>query len=221
MIHDRLVTPEILELARREALILDVGKEGFGPSTDQAEINAALVEHARKGAHVVRLKSGDPTIFGRLDEEIDAVVASGIDYGVVPGITAASASVATIGKSLTKRGRNASARLLTGHDMKGFAEHDWAGLAREGQVAAIYMGKRSARFVQGRLMMHGADPATPITVIENASRPDQRILATTLSRLEPDLTEAALGGPALMLFGLAPRDARAALATMPRKEAVQ
>ena len=206
VIHDRLVTPEILELARREALIVDVGKEAFGPSTAQSEINAALVEHAAGGAHVVRLKSGDPTIFGRLDEEIEAVTSAGIDYAIVPGITAASASVAAIGQSLTKRGRNASARILTGHDMRGFAEHDWAGLAREGQVAAIYMGKRSARFVQGRLMMHGADPATPITIIENASRPDQRILDTTLSRLEPDLTEAALGGPCP--HALRPRPAR-------------
>ncbi|HCT32995.1 MAG TPA: uroporphyrinogen-III C-methyltransferase, partial [Sulfitobacter sp.] len=146
VIYDRLISPEILELARREALMIDVGKEGFGPSTAQETINDLLVEHAQAGAQVVRLKSGDATIFGRLDEEIDAVDAHGIGWHIVPGITSASAAVATIGQSLTKRGRNASVRFLTGHDMKGFADHDWAALARPGEVAAIYMGKKSARF---------------------------------------------------------------------------
>ena len=221
VIHDRLVTPEILELARREALIIDVGKEGFGPSAKQSDINALLVEHGGQGAHVVRLKSGDATVFGRLDEEIDAVTDAGIDYTIVPGITSASAAVAAIGQSLTKRGRNASVRFLTGHDVKGFAEHDWQGLVRPGAVAAIYMGKRSARFIQGRLLMHGADPATPVTVIENASRPDQRVLATTLSQLEPDLTRAGLSGPALTFLGLAPRAALAELNDIPAMEAAQ
>ncbi|MEM9476268.1 MAG: siroheme synthase CysG [Pseudomonadota bacterium] len=221
VIHDRLVTPEILELARREALIIDAGKEGFGPSTPQDHINALLVEHGLQGAHVVRLKSGDATIFGRLDEEIEAVAAAGVAYTIVPGITSASAAVATIGQSLTRRGRNASVRFLTGHDMKGFADHDWSALARPGEVAAIYMGKRAARYVQGRLMMHGADPATPITVIENASRPDQRVLETRLSRLEPDLGDAGLSGPALMLYGLAPRAAVAAAHDLPLEEIAQ
>ena len=218
VIHDRLISPEILELARREALILDAGKEGFGPSMTQSDINALIVEHASAGAHVVRLKSGDATVFGRLDEELDAVIGAGLAYAIVPGITAASAAVATIGQSLTKRHRNASVRFLTGHDMKGFAEHDWAALARPGEVAAIYMGKKSARFIQGRLMMHGADPATPVTVIENASRPDQRVLETTLARLEPDLGAACMTGPALTLYGLAPRAAQAALQTIPQQE---
>ncbi len=218
VIHDRLVAPEILELARREATLLDVGKEGFGRHTDQGDINELIVAHVRGGAHVVRLKSGDPTIFGRLDEEIEAAEAAGIDWSIVPGITAASAAVAGIGQSLTRRGRNASVRFLTGHDMKGFADHDWAQLARPGEVAAIYMGKRAARFVQGRLLMHGADPATPVTVVENASRGDERRIATTLGRLEPVLTGADLTGPALLLYGLAPR--RAAELSLPLQEAL-
>lgn len=221
VIHDRLITPEILELARREAQIIDVGKEGFGPSTPQDRINALLVEHGAKGAHVVRLKSGDATIFGRLDEEIEAVAAADLAYTIIPGITSASAAVATIGQSLTRRGRNASVRFLTGHDMKGFADHDWSALARPGEVAAIYMGKRAARYVQGRLLMHGADPVTPVTVIENASRPDQRILETHLSRLEPDLGDAGLSGPALMLYGLAPRAAQSAAQAIPLEEIAQ
>ena len=210
VIYDRLVSGEILELARREAVMIDAGKEGFGAAMAQEDIDALIVQHALNGAHVVRLKSGDPTVFGRLDEEIDALDAAGISWRIVPGITAASAAVAGIGQSLTKRGRNGSVRFLTGHDTKGFADHDWKALARPGEVAAIYMGKRAARFIQGRLLMHGANPMTPVTVIDNASRPDARVLATTLAQLEPTLTKAGLNGPALTFLGLAPRDAVAA-----------
>jgi uroporphyrin-III C-methyltransferase / precorrin-2 dehydrogenase / sirohydrochlorin ferrochelatase len=218
VIYDRLISPEILELARREALMIDVGKEGFGPSTSQDTINDLLVEHGLAGAQVVRLKSGDSTIFGRLDEEIDALDAHNIGWHIVPGITSASAAVAAIGQSLTRRGRNASVRFLTGHDMKGFADHDWAALARPNEVAAIYMGKKSARYVQGRLIMHGADRATPVCVIENASRANQRILETTLNTLADDLAQADMTGPALTFYGLAPRAAANALAEIPLEE---
>ncbi len=218
VIYDRLITPEILELARREALMIDVGKEGFGPATSQDHINALLVEHAQTGAQVVRLKSGDATVFGRLDEEIDAVEAHAIGWHIVPGITSASAAVAAIGQSMTKRGRNTSVRFLTGHDTRGFADHDWKTLARAGEVAAIYMGKRSARFIQGRLLMHGANRHTPITLIENASRPDQRVIETTLSALPSALEAAELSGPALTFLGLAPRAALAAVLALPHEE---
>ena len=218
VIYDRLITPEILELARREAVMIDVGKEGFGPSTSQDHINALLVEHAQTGAQVVRLKSGDATVFGRLDEEIDAVDAHGIGWHIVPGITSASAAVATIGQSMTKRGRNASVRFLTGHDTKGFADHDWRTLAREGEVAAIYMGKKSARFIQGRLLMHGAERNTPVTLIENASRPEQRVIETTLAALPATLEAGQLSGPALTFLGLAPRAAKAVAPTLKIEE---
>ncbi|WP_299145160.1 siroheme synthase CysG [uncultured Tateyamaria sp.] len=215
VIYDRLISKEILELARREATMLDVGKEAFGPSTPQEVINDLIVEHGLKGAQVVRLKSGDATVFGRLDEEIEAVTEAGVDYHIVPGITAASAAVASIGQSLTRRGRNSSVRFLTGHDTRGFADHDWRALAQTGEVAAIYMGKKSARFIQGRLLMHGIDPATPVTFVENASRTDQQVLSTTVAEMEPTLTEAGLGGPALTFIGLAPRAALAAIPEIP------
>ncbi|MFC3615883.1 uroporphyrinogen-III C-methyltransferase [Lutimaribacter marinistellae] len=211
ILHDRLIGPDILALAARSSTLIDVGKAGFGPSWKQSDIDALIVAQARTGARVVRLKSGDPTVFGRLDEEIEACDAAHIPWRIVPGITAASAAVAAIGQSLTRRGRNASVRFLTGHDMKGFADHDWTALARPGEVAAIYMGKKSARFVQGRLLMHGAARSTPVTLVENASRPDQRILATTLDRLSADLAAARLDGPALTFLGLAPRAAVLAL----------
>ena len=216
VIHDRLVTPEILELARREAVLLDVGKEGFGPSTSQDAINALIVEHAAAGAHVVRLKSGDPTVFGRLDEEIESVAAAGIEWRIVPGITAASAAVAAIGQSMTRRGRNGSMRILTGHDMHGFAQHDWRALARPGEVAAIYMGKKSARFIQGRLMMHGAPAETPVTAVENASQAGQRIHASTLGNMARTMAEVT--GPALTFIGLSPRDAMLAAESFNSKE---
>ena len=218
VIHDRLVTPQILELARREATIIDAGKEGFGKSTPQADIDALIVEHARNGAQVVRLKAGDPTVFGRLDEEVDALTAANIPYTIVPGITAASAAVANIGQSLTKRGRNSAVRFITGHDTRGYTDHDWRTLAEPGQVAAIYMGKRAARFIQGRLLMHGANPATPVTFIENVSRTNQRIIATTLGELEPTMSNAGLIGPAITFLGLAPRDALSV--QIPKQEAI-
>ncbi|WP_413720940.1 siroheme synthase CysG [Silicimonas sp. MF1-12-2] len=205
VIYDRLVTQEVLELARREALMIDAGKEGFGPSVAQSDIDALIVLHARAGAHIVRLKSGDPTVFGRLDEEMDACASADVPFSIIPGITSASAAVASIGQSLTKRDRNSSVRFVTGHDMKGYAEQDWRALAQPGQVAAIYMGKKSSRFVQGRLMMHGADASTPVTIVENASRRDQRAIGTTLATLPDAVT--GLTGPALILLGLAPRAA--------------
>ncbi|MCD9146503.1 uroporphyrinogen-III C-methyltransferase [Pseudophaeobacter flagellatus] len=214
VLYDRLVSAEILALAGAQAQLEDVGKEGFGPSMSQQEICARMVAHAQAGKKVLRLKSGDPTVFGRLDEELTACEEAGIAYQIMPGITAASAAVAGIGQSLTQRGRNSSVRFLTGHDMRGFADQDWAALARPGEVAAIYMGKKSARFVQGRLIMHGASRATPVTLVENASRRNQRVLETTLDRLPTDLATAGFDGPALTFLGLAPRHSAAALTAL-------
>lgn len=217
VIHDRLIGPEILALIPAGTSRIDAGKEGFGPSTPQSAINALIVGHAGTKARVVRLKSGDSGIFGRLDEEIEALEAAGIGWRILPGLTSAAAAAASIGQSLTKRGRNASLRILTGHDMAGFAEQDWRGLARPGEVAAIYMGKKSSRFIQGRLMMHGAAPDTPVTLVENASRTDEHVVAATLATL-PDAV-ASLDGPAILLYGLAPRAAALALPALKEAQA--
>ena len=209
VIHDRLVSAEILGVVGPQTRLRNAGKEGFGPSLSQDAINQMIVDEALTGARVVRLKSGDPTVFGRLDEELDAMSEAGLDFTIVPGLTSASAAVAALGQSLTKRGRNTAVRLITGHDMQGYADHDWRALAREGEVAAIYMAKKAARFIQGRLLMYGATPSTPVTIVENASRPEQRIVAATLATLPAVLTEADITGPALLMYGLAPRDAAA------------
>lgn len=212
VIHDRLVGGEILDLIPPQARRIDVGKQGFGPSTPQDRINDLLVAEAMTGARVIRLKGGDCGIFGRLDEEIAALEAAGLGFSIVPGLTSATVAAARIGQSLTQRGRNASLRIITGHDMAGFAEQDWRGLARSGEVAAIYMGKKSARFIQGRLMMHGALPETAVTVIENVSRADERVQAATLATLPEAVAQTH--GPAVILFGLSPRRAASTLASL-------
>jgi uroporphyrin-III C-methyltransferase len=209
VVHDRLISPEILALIPATTTRIDAGKEGFGPSTPQSAIHAAMIDAARAGHRVLRLKAGDPAIFARLDEELDALDAAGIPWTILPGLTAASAAAAALGQSLTARGRNGALTILTGHDMAGFAEQDWRALARPGAVAAIYMGKAAARFLQGRLMMHGATPDTPVTLVENASRACQRLHAATLATLPA--TAAACQGPAVILWGLAPRAAAARL----------
>ncbi|QUS37098.1 uroporphyrinogen-III C-methyltransferase [Falsirhodobacter algicola] len=212
VIHDRLVGEEVLALIPAHVTRVDAGKEGFGPSTPQSAINALIVGHAGTGARVVRLKGGDTGIFGRLDEEMDALEAAGIAFTILPGLTSASAAAAAIGQSLTRRGRNRGLRIVTGHDMDGFADQDWKGLARSGEVAAIYMGKKASRFIQGRLMMHGAAAETPVTLVENASRANQRVIAATLSTLAD--RAADLAGPAILLYGLAPRAAVHALSAL-------
>ncbi len=207
IVHDRLVAPEILELARREATFIEVGKVPGGPSWSQDDINAVLTEHASNGAHVVRIKSGDPTVYGRLDEEMDALDATGIPFEIIPGITSASAGAAAIKASMTMRRRNSSIRFITGQDVDGFAEHDWKGLAEPGATAAIYMGVRAARFIQGRLMIHGASPDTSITAIENISRTDQKVVSATIATMSNAFEGAGLKGPAILFLGLAPREA--------------
>ncbi|MGI9417332.1 MAG: siroheme synthase CysG, partial [Geminicoccaceae bacterium] len=207
VIHDRLVALEVLELARREALLIDVGKMPGGPSWRQDDINALMVEHAAGGAHVARLKSGDPAIYGRLDEEMDALDAAGIAFEIIPGITSAAAAAASIKTSLTRRRRNSSLRILTGQDIDGFAEQDWRALAEPGATASIYMGIRAARFLQGRLMIHGAHPETPMTVVENASRVNETIVATMLASLPDAIKKAGIRGPAMIFLGLSPRTA--------------
>lgn len=209
VLHDRLVPGPIIDLVRRDAIVIETGKAGFGQAWRQDDINALMIAHVHAGRRVVRLKSGDPGIFGRLDEELDALEAAGITYDVVPGVTSACAAAATLGRSLTRRGRNSSFRMLTGHDVDGFAEQDWRALAKPGATAAVYMGVRAAKFLRGRLLMHGAYADTPVTVIENASRPEQTILASTLADMPEALAMSGITGPAMLLLGIAPRDAEA------------
>ena len=205
VIHDRLVSNEVLELARREATFIEVGKTPGGKSWRQDDINQLMVDQAGAGLRVARLKSGDPTIYGRLDEEMDALDAADVSFEIVSGVTSVIAAAANLKVSLTQRKRNSEFRFLTGQDINGFADQDWKALSRPGAVAAIYMGVRAARFLQGRLMMHGADPATPISVIENISRNNERVVETSLAALDADIRANELTGPAVIMFGISPR----------------
>ena len=205
IVYDRLVSAEILDLARKEAKYIAVGKKGFGAAVSQSDINTHLVTEASRGLHVVRLKGGDPGVFGRLDEELTAVHEAAIATSVVPGITAAAAAAATLEVSLTRRARNSSVTFLTAHDAEGFAEHHWQQLARPGQSLAVYMGRRTAPFIQGRLLMHGADAALPVTCIENVSRPEQRSFGSDLSSFARDLEAHGFDGPLMILVGIAAR----------------
>lgn len=220
VLFDRLVSQDILELARREAILVETGKTGFGKGMSQEEINDLIIEHAAKGHHVVRLKSGDPSVFGRLDEETEALDTYGISWNIVPGITSASAAAANMGVSLTRRGRNSELRIVTGHDVEGFAEQDWQSLAKPGATAAFYMAKRAARFITGRLMMHGADANTPVTIAFNVSRSNETYLPTTLKNLPQTLGKDGLPGPAVVMLGLAPKSARQALVSQEQKSKI-
>lgn len=219
VVYDRLVAPEILELARREATFVEVGKTPYGPSWAQEDINALLVKHALQGVHVARVKSGDSTVYGRLDEEMDALDAADIPFNIVPGITSASAGAAAIKASITKRGRNSSFRFVTGQDVDGLAEQDWKGLAQPDAACAIYMGVRASAFVQGRLMMHGASSETPVTAIENISRREQKVVSATVGTMSRAFQEADLKGPAILFLGLRKRDALMHIDDVPTPEA--
>ncbi|RKQ71393.1 uroporphyrinogen-III C-methyltransferase [Litorimonas taeanensis] len=214
VIYDRLVSEAVLELGRREAEYIYVGKTPHGPSVSQEAINDLIVHHAKQGKHVVRLKSGDPLIFGRADEEIQALRASDIPFKIVPGITAAAGAAAEITASLTSRGKNSAITFLTGHDMKGFAEQDWRALSQKGARAVVYMGVGASRFIQGRLHLHGAAADMPVTVVENATRSNQVIISSSLSQFVDDMASASINGPAVLMIGYEAHDALATPATL-------
>jgi len=148
------------------------------------------------------LKGGDPSVFGRLDEELEALSEYGIESSVVPGITSASAGAASLKQSLTRRDRNSSITFMTAHDPKGYAEHDWRQLVRSGQALAIYMGRKSASFLQGRLLMAGADKDLVVTCVENISRPEERRFTSNLSRFAQRLEDEKWKGPLIIFVGI-------------------
>ena len=212
ILHDRLVPKDILELCRREGEIIEVGKTGFGPSWQQQDIHELMIAKARKGRRVVRLKSGDATIFSRLDEELAALHEAGLAFEIAPGITSAAAGAAAMGAAVTKRGRNKAYQIITGHDVSGYAEYEWREMATafaEGALtAAAYMSVRAAPYMAGRLLMHGAPPHLQVTIAENISQAHEKWLVTTLGSLPKAMEEAAITGPAILYLGLAPHEAR-------------
>jgi uroporphyrin-III C-methyltransferase len=214
--HDALVGPDILALAPRESRLVSVGKRSGRHSKDQKTIDTLIVEAALAGERVVRLKGGDPSIFGRAAEELDACRAAGVPVHVCPGLTAASAAAASLGRSLTLRGHARRLTFVTAHTLAGAAlDLDWKALADPGATLAVYMGKAAAREVSSGLIAAGMPPETPVAVVENASLPEERQVVTRLDLL-PIAARALGDGPAVILIGQAVsppgRPDRAALA---------
>jgi uroporphyrin-III C-methyltransferase len=201
IVHDRLVSSDILDLVPAAARRIDVGKQPNHHRYKQGEINALLVDFARSGARIVRLKGGDPFIFGRGGEELDYLRRHGVAAEVVPGITAATAAAASIGIPLTHRGTATAVTLVTGHGADGLPDLDFAALASGGQTLAIYMGVRNAGAIAAGLIDGGLDAATPVAVIENATTPQQRQVTGHLAGLEHLLREHRITAPSLLIVG--------------------
>ena len=202
VLHDRLVSEEVLALARPGAELVEVGKHvGGDHHATQARIHDLLLAHARAGKRVVRLKGGDPFVFGRGGEELEVLRAHGIPFEVVPGITAAVACAAYAGIPLTHREHAQSLRLLTAHAQDGDADHDWAALAQPQQTLAFYMGVSGLARLRDKLVSHGRAASTPFALVENGSRLEQRVIAGTLAEL-PELAQRhAVRAPALLVVG--------------------
>lgn len=201
ILHDQLVSPAVLDLARRDAERVSVGKQAGGHAVSQDRTNALMVEHARAGRRVVRLKGGDPFVFGRGGEELEHLRAHGVRYEVVPGITAATACAAYSGIPLTHRDHAHSVRLVTAHCGESVDKLDWRALAEEGQTLAVYMGVAQAAFLTERLVAHGRADDTPVAIIENGSRPDQRVVTGQLAGLAALIREHRVQSPALVIIG--------------------
>lgn len=202
IVVDGLVPQAVLEHARRDAHVVCAGKEGYGIATDQNEINRILVREAAKGQRVVRLKGGDPLVFGRAAEEMAAVRAAGLPVDIVPGITAAHACAASIGLPLTLRQKVRQFSVVTGATGSGLPDLDWKSLARPGHAFAIYMGLRTAPAITARLLAEGASPTLPAIVVENGTRPEERVLQTKLGSLPEVLATHHIEGPAVIFVGL-------------------
>lgn len=212
ILFDDLVSDEVLELARREARRILVGKRGGRESCRQEEINALMVKLARAGKRVVRLKSGDPAIFGRAGEEIERLEAEGVPVDIVPGVTAATAMAAALGVSLTHRDHARSVRFVTAHSKKGGLpeEVDWRAIADPSATTVFYMGGRMAATLAGRLIDRGLPGGTAAAVGAGVSRPGERLRHCTLETLAATVAELGLDEPVIIGVGavFAPRQAR-------------
>ena len=213
IVHDGLVNASILSLARSDARLVSVAKRRAHHTLPQDDINALLVREARAGRDVVRLKGGDPFVFGRGGEEAEAARAAGLSVEIVPGISAANGAAAAAQIALTHRDASSIVSFVAGQ-CKGLADQDWAGLAGKGRTLVIYMGVKTAPLIAEKLMADGLSPEMPVAAIENGARPSMRVLRASLAGL-PDLVEREkVISPSLIVIGevTARDDALAALA---------
>ncbi|HHQ4556569.1 siroheme synthase CysG [Aeromonas hydrophila] len=199
VVYDRLVSDEVMALVRRDAKRIFVGKQAGNHCVPQEGINQLLLEEAKKGQRVVRLKGGDPFIFGRGGEELETLVGSGIGFQVVPGITAASGCAAYAGIPLTHRDHAQSVRFVTAHGKGGAQDLDWPLLAKDKQTLVFYMGLSSCTTIREQLLTHGKAGDTPVALIERGTQPSQRVIRGTLAQL-PELA-VGVESPALIMVG--------------------
>lgn len=200
IVHDGLVEPTILAMARADARMIDVAKRRSQHTLPQEEINALLVREALAGNDVVRLKGGDPFIFGRGGEEAEACRAAGVPVEVVPGVSAALGAAAAAQIPLTHRDSASIVSFVAGQ-CKGLKDQDWAGLAGKGRTLVIYMGVKTAPQIAEKLMEDGLAPDTPVAVVENAARPEMRVLRSALAGLPDLVTGKRVRSPALIIIG--------------------
>ncbi|MGV7212338.1 uroporphyrinogen-III C-methyltransferase [Bradyrhizobium sp. UFLA05-112] len=204
VLYDDLASGTILELARPGANLVAVGKRAGRPSTKQQHVNRLLVDYAATGARVVRLKSGDAGIFGRLEEEIETLRASGIGYEIVPGVTSACVAAAQAGIPLTRRNTARRVQFVTGADVTGQLPQNlnWAALADPDATTVIYMGRRTFPELATKLIAQGLSPETPALFAESLGRADERLVRTTIAKLAEELAQAVPATTAaVILFG--------------------
>ncbi|WP_375289680.1 siroheme synthase CysG [Qipengyuania sp.] len=203
ILYDDLVSAEVLELARREAHRISVGKRGRGPSVSQENIDAELVRHARSGERVVRLKGGDPLIFGRATEELEACRVAGVPVSIVPGITAAQGAAATLGFSLTERKHARRVQFVTGHSMAGVLPEDldWQSIADPHVTTAVYMPRATLADFASRAISAGLDPLTPALAIASATLPHQAEVRSSLAALPQRTATLPEGAPVIVIIG--------------------
>ena len=201
ILYDALVPETLVDMGRRDADRISVGKRKGCHSKSQNEINALMVELAHKGKRIVRLKSGDPLVYGRAAEEMAALRDAGIGYEIVPGITSAFAAAADFELPLTLRGVASSLVFTTGHDLTGSVLPDWARLAVSGATIAVYMGRTVAASVAARLIEAGLASDTAVAIVENASQPERRLMHCTLKDLPAIADHAELTGPVMVIIG--------------------
>lgn len=202
VVYDRLVDASVLEVARRDARMVYVGKTPGGPCVPQEEINRILVREALDGQVVVRLKCGDPLIFGRAGEEMAALEAHDIPFELVPGVTAATACAAAAKLPLTEREGVRALVYLTGHSTEGLTPYDWSAFARNGTMLVLYMGVKMAARIEANLMVVGAGNNSRITIVENGGREDGRVLETRLGRLAQIMDREKVQHPAMIYIRL-------------------
>ena len=202
IVYDRLVSPEVMRLARTDAEKINAGKASSKHTLPQEEINQLLVRLAREGKRVVRLKGGDPFIFGRGGEEIETLMEQGVPFQIVPGVTAATGCAAYAGIPLTHRDHAQSVTFVTGHSREGLGSTvDWSKLVNPQQTLVVYMGLQALPQIRDQLMAHGADATMPAAIVEQGTTPRQRVITGTLGTLYERASDAGIESPAMIIIG--------------------